>query len=172
MKNCSKCNEEKPLEAFRKWRTACKACIAQERKTPEFKARERERDRERQREKPRATMLKRTRDRARVKGIECNLEIEDIIIPTHCPILNIELNINSGVAGDDSPSLDKIDPELGYIKGNVRVISRLANIMKAHATREQLILFSNNIINYLDYGNTQPEQRQNTKGSPKSMGEE
>ena len=162
MKICIKCNQEKALSEFRKQRRICKSCesarIREVRQKPEYIARERARSRKKQRENPEATMLKRTKDRARVKGIECNLEIEDISIPTHCPILNIELKINSGVAGDDSPSLDKIDPELGYVKGNIRVISRLANIMKAHATRDQLILFSNNIINYLDYGNTKSEQ--------------
>lgn len=46
--------------------------------------------------------------------------------------------------------MDKIIPEKGYVKGNVRVISALANLMKNNATIEQLINFSKNIISYIN----------------------
>ena len=42
-----------------------------------------------------------------------------------------------------SPSLDRIDPNKGYVKGNVQVISRLANIMKSNASPEELRAFAN-----------------------------
>jgi hypothetical protein len=38
----------------------------------------------------------------------------------------------------NAPSLDKVDPTLGYVKGNVRVISMRANWLKQDATVEQL----------------------------------
>ena len=43
---------------------------------------------------------------------------------------------------DFSPSVDRIDPTKGYVRGNVRVISYLANRMKSNATVDQLVRFS------------------------------
>lgn len=99
----------------------------------------------------RSKMLMRAKNRARFKNIEFNLTIEDINIPEYCPILNIKLSNNKGKSGGkkDSPALDKIDCTKGYIKGNVRVISNLANMMKSHATNEELITFANWINNFL-----------------------
>jgi len=95
-------------------------------------------------------MLKRAFYRAKRDNIPFNLKIKDIIIPTYCPILGIKLEQTTGTAQDCSPSLDKINPDLGYVSGNIKVISRLANIMKAHATKEQLTLFTKNILNYIN----------------------
>lgn len=85
----------------------------------------------------------------RFADTEFNLSIEDIVIPAACPILNVKL---SKPGGDKkySPSLDRIDNTVGYVKGNVRVVSYKANHMKADASREELENFANNILNYLD----------------------
>jgi hypothetical protein len=67
------------------------------------------------------------KNRALKKDLNFNIEVDDIIIPEFCPILGIKLerfNIKS------APSLDRVDNTKGYIKGNVRVISRRANTMK------------------------------------------
>ena len=42
----------------------------------------------------------------------------------------------------NSPSLDRIDPTKGYVKGNVMMMSALANRMKQDATLKQLNQFS------------------------------
>ena len=47
-----------------------------------------------------------------------------------------------------TPSLDRIDPTKGYIKGNVWVITKRANTMKNSATREELLKFADNIYKY------------------------
>lgn len=85
----------------------------------------------------------RVRSRARVSGIPFEISIEDIIIPEFCPVLGIKLNVNVNKGSgyhDDSPSLDKIKPELGYIKGNVRVISNRANLLKNNSSSKELQL--------------------------------
>jgi hypothetical protein len=79
--------------------------------------------------------------RARKKGLEFNIDKEDIIIPELCPIMGFPLKSNTKLQ-KDSPTLDRIIPELGYVKGNIWVISALANTMKQNATKEELKKFA------------------------------
>jgi len=83
-------------------------------------------------------MFKRAKARATEKNVPFNLTEDDIIIPTFCPLLGIELQISSGSTAPNSPSLDRIIPELGYVKGNVMVISHRANTIKNNATLVEL----------------------------------
>ncbi len=80
--------------------------------------------------------------RAKKKNIPFDLEISDIIIPDVCPIMKFSLNLTNSKIEKNSPSLDRLIPVLGYVKGNVWVISALANTMKSNATEEELKLFS------------------------------
>jgi len=57
-----------------------------------------------------------------------------------CPIFKIKLEQSNLYAGDQSPSLDRIIPKLGYVKGNVQVMSSKANRIKNNATFEELII--------------------------------
>ncbi len=57
--------------------------------------------------------------------------------PKVCLVLGIKLDWGRNGCNNNSPSLDRINPKLGYIKGNVRIISNLANTMKSNATPEQ-----------------------------------
>ena len=66
------------------------------------------------------------------------ITFEDVHIPERCPILNIELKAGEGHVQPNSPTLDKIIPEKGYVKGNVWVISHKANLLKSDATIEEL----------------------------------
>jgi hypothetical protein len=78
---------------------------------------------------------------------EFNIEVSDIVIPNKCPYLDIELSTNYN--DHDKPnyySIDRIDSSKGYVKGNIQVISRLANTMKNGATIEQLKVFSENVL--------------------------
>lgn len=78
------------------------------------------------------------RSRAKKKGIPFDLVEADLVVPTHCPVLGIPLVPRSGSFCDNSPSVDRLIPELGYVKGNCRVISYRANRIKCHATIEDL----------------------------------
>jgi len=78
------------------------------------------------------------RARARRKNIEWGLEISDIIVPRKCPVLGIKLAMNSVMPKDNSATIDRINPKIGYIKSNVSVISNLANKIKSNATAEEI----------------------------------
>lgn len=93
-------------------------------------------------------MLARAKSRAKERGIDINITIEDIVIPNSCPVLGIPLVVHKGKSGTnwDSPSLDKIDPEKGYVKGNIMIISSLANSMKYNASKEYLLKFAEWVI--------------------------
>jgi hypothetical protein len=85
-------------------------------------------------------MLANARYRARRDDVPFTITLGDIIIPTRCPALGIKLVAASGKRGGTSasPSLDRIVPELGYVPGNVRVISYRANTIKSVASAEEL----------------------------------
>lgn len=89
-------------------------------------------------------MFFRAKSRAKKAGISFNICKDDVLIPEKCPILDIPLIKFEGKSGGkkNSPSLDRINPNLGYIKGNIMVISFLANQMKSHANIAELIKFS------------------------------
>ncbi len=83
-------------------------------------------------------MLASAKSRAKKKNIPFNLELSDIKIPQFCPLLGMELQRNkNGECRDTSPSLDRKTPELGYVKGNVWVISQKANMMKNNGTIDE-----------------------------------
>lgn len=98
----------------------------------------------------RTGLLSNARQRSRISNIECTLTKEDIIIPTHCPILKVPLV--RGIKGNYkySPTIDRLDNTKGYIKGNIKVISMQANKMKNNATFKELKAFSENILNYFN----------------------
>ena len=55
--------------------------------------------------------------------------------PTHCPVLRIEFTPGGGKGRRNStPSIDRIRPELGYVRGNIALISLHANRIKNSAT--------------------------------------
>lgn len=154
MKKCSKCGLTKPLDAFRVrkdtgvHRNECRSC-----------------ENSRHRTKPKVTtvaevpqvvlttpvnpkeakelamkrMLSAAKQRAQTKGLMFDIHYEDIQIPNLCPVLKIPLVPSvDGNYSDNSPSLDRKVPYLGYTKGNVQVISMRANRIKSDATSAEL----------------------------------
>ena len=84
---------------------------------------------------------------AKKRNLEFNLTIEDIVIPKFCKYTNIELTktIGGGLL-NSAPSIDRIDTNKGYIKGNIQIISHLANKMKSNCTIDELLTFAENVI--------------------------
>ena len=70
----------------------------------------------------------------------------DEIAPKTCPIFKKPLAWGKDRHHDFSPSVDKIIPEKGYVKGNIQVISYLANRMKNNASPKQLKQFASWVL--------------------------
>lgn len=81
---------------------------------------------------PARMLLDNCRHRAKIKNIPCNLTMEDIIVPEVCPVLGIKLEYSKGKYKDNSPSVDRIIPMKGYIRGNVAIVSHKINRIKGH----------------------------------------
>lgn len=75
-------------------------------------------------------------------GFDFNLDRSDIVVPDCCPILGTPFEYKTYYTS----SIDRIDSDKGYIKGNVQVISHKANAMKNSATKEELVKFANWIM--------------------------
>jgi hypothetical protein len=81
-------------------------------------------------------MLSGAKARAKENGLQFNIDLNDVIVPEICPVLGLKISIDG--PKDTSPSLDRIVPERGYTKGNVRVISWRANWIKNNATPDEI----------------------------------
>jgi gas vesicle protein len=90
--------------------------------------------------------------RAKDNGVPFTISKQDIIdifpLDGKCPMLGITLQFNNKQSKDDSPSLDRIVPKLGYVPGNILLISYRANRIKNDATvneLESILLFLKNM---------------------------
>lgn len=167
-KQCSRCKELKLLAEFHRRKTdaerrqsICIACMVPYKTTYNQVNKERVRATnaawmDKNRENHRAwyrrwtsskehranMMVLRAKERAKKKGLPFNITEEDLVIPDRCPVLGMTLDYgfkNTGKLMPNSPSLDRRIPELGYVKGNVQVISAKANWIKSNATPEELM---------------------------------
>jgi hypothetical protein len=77
------------------------------------------------------------RKRAKHAGVPFDLRAEDLEVPSHCPVLGIPIVLGGGRNREDSPSLDRINPAKGYVKGNIAVVSSRANMLKNCGTAEE-----------------------------------
>lgn len=93
--------------------------------------------------------LSQLKRRAKDLNISFNLTKEDLYVPEICPLLKIPIS-RKNPKKLYCVSWDRIIPELGYTKGNVRAISLKANIMKNNANFEELKCFAENIIPYME----------------------
>jgi len=79
----------------------------------------------------RGAAIKSAKFRAKKYNLPFDLDISDVIVPEICPILGIKLVFgHSKGCQSSSPSLDRIVPSKGYVRGNVVVISFRANRLK------------------------------------------
>lgn len=78
--------------------------------------------------------------RSRKKGLPYDKDLSNLPLPDVCPVLGLKLQYVEGRGGPaaDSPSLDRIVPALGYVRSNLRVISRRANSLKSDSAIDEL----------------------------------
>jgi hypothetical protein len=136
-KLCSKCQEEKDVSYFYSDRhnrdglkSECKNCHKQDfnnRRDSDIINR----------------LLKSCKQSAKQRKLTFNLSREDILIPLKCPILNIDLYFNNEM-GHNSPSIDRINSNLGYTTNNIIVCSWRANHIKGDATIDEMYALYNN----------------------------
>lgn len=152
LKTCGRCGLAKPVAEFQRRNDRpedrdCRACWNERRRewrrnNPEKLRAQEERKLTRQKQDQRRWLFNRVRARALRSGLPFELTLEDIFIPKHCPVLGLELlplgRIVRGAERDRIASVDRLVPELGYVRGNVAVISLRANRLKNDATAAEL----------------------------------
>lgn len=77
--------------------------------------------------------------RAKNKGWDFSIKVSDIVLVDLCPVLGLPL-VRNRARGPipQSPTLDRVNSSLGYVRGNIRVISHRANQLKSNATVEEM----------------------------------
>lgn len=131
MRTCNVCGEAKPLSEFRLGRNGralyrrCKKCYH---KLHWVWCKQ----------NPINVMLQSAKFRAKRDGLPFLLKRSDITIPDVCPVLGIKLQCGDRKNHDAAPTLDRITSELGYVAGNVIVVSYRANRIKNDATLVEL----------------------------------
>lgn len=90
-----------------------------------------------------------TAARARKRKIPFNLDVQYVesIWADKCPVFGISMGVGKGKPHDISPSIDRIVPALGYVKGNVKIISYKANVIKNSGSAAE----HRQIAEYIDY---------------------
>lgn len=81
---------------------------------------------------PAREMWERARKRARRLGVTFALPENAIVIPDICPALGGPIRAGGTTRSPQSPSLDRIRPDQGYVPGNIRVLSDHANRLKGN----------------------------------------
>jgi len=152
-KQCSMCEKIKDESLFFKCKTSkdglryqCIECHYQYQKDPNKRAIWSARYYKKAKEtNPELFMFKQAKHRSldKAREMEFNIELKDIVIPELCPYLQVPFVL---LDPQLAPSLDRIDSTKGYVKGNIQVITRLANIMKNNATIEQLVQFAKGVL--------------------------
>jgi hypothetical protein len=86
-------------------------------------------------------------------GIPFSVTVEDFRpLPEVCPVFGVPFTLETKTPiPHNGPSVDRVIPERGYVPGNVKIISRRANLMKNDcADPQQFILLAEYMRTHLD----------------------
>lgn len=133
---CTQCGETKdPADFYKRSKqrrhSRCKCCESQN--SASRRAADPDRlavDKNRRLANPVSRLLAAAKQRAKKCSVPFSISHQHVVIPKYCPVFGVELKVNDGMRGPDSPSLDRFIPSLGYVEGNVWVISSRANHLK------------------------------------------
>jgi hypothetical protein len=130
------------------YRSTCKKCSLKAIKIDKYSSKESRKIR--YHKDPRKVMVTHAKKRAIAKGVPFDILYTDIVIPSLCPLLNIPLCVSHKKHSSNSPSLDRIIPELGYVKSNILIISHRANTAKQDLSINELELLTKNLKRVLN----------------------
>ncbi len=143
-KVCNSCEQSLNLNKFsliEKWninsdtKNTCKKCSA--------KLNEKDRRDRDWKFDAKKVLYNNAKQRAKKSSIEFTLTKGDIDIPDTCPVFGFPLKRENRESWMYAPSIDRIDNTRGYIKENIIIVSRRANILKKDATIEELRKLAN-----------------------------
>ncbi len=88
---------------------------------------------------PLGVLINRARGRAKKRGWDFSISAQDFPdLPKTCPVLGIALAYDNPKQLANSATLDRVDGNKGYIKGNVVIMSWRANNIKSDASIDEL----------------------------------
>ena len=138
-KVCTKCKKNKLITEYYKRRRVRSDDTIGTYHNSKCKTCEKEREQEYKKEKPFSRRCVDVKRQATKKKVPFNLTAEylESIWTKKCPVLGLELDINSGKTQDNSAQIDRLVPAKGYVKGNVSWLSFRANRLKSNATAKE-----------------------------------
>lgn len=86
--------------------------------------------------------VRRAKHRSDSKGIPFNITVDYVlgITPDTCPVFGtVFVFTGGGRNAMHNASIDRLRPELGYVVGNIAVISTRANVIKNDASSEEML---------------------------------
>ena len=92
------------------------------------------------------------KQRIKGKNLAFTISYKDLDYPAYCPITGLKLTylLSRGGTGRKrlhAASIDRIDSNLGYVPGNVRIISWAANWMKSYLDEDNFLDIVEKIYN-------------------------
>ena len=108
--------------------------------------------------------LRKAKVRAKKFLVPFAITVNDIVIPEYCPVLGIPIFRIDGKYSDNSPSIDRLIPSLGYTRNNIRIISYRANRLKGDGTAEE----HRHIAEWMEKERGKESEKMGTSGSERN----
>lgn len=116
---------------------------------PEYRAAYQESWRQYTRDNYEARLLTTIKSKCKRFDIPFDLTIEDVVIPTHCPKTGIPLVVHKERGKYyDTPSVDRIDPKGGYVKGNIQIVCLWYNTAKLNFSEEDVLNLCKKVVEH------------------------